>query len=78
MAKSGAPRGERSVKIGPYEVVKRIGAGGMGTVYLAKDSELGRNAKFYALTREGRKQLELELEIWKRLSSAVGLLLKRA
>ena len=43
-----------------------------------KDSELGRNAKFYSLTRDGRKQLELELENWKRLSSAVSLLLKRA
>ena len=43
-----------------------------------KDSDLGRNAKFYSLTREGKKQLDLELEIWKRLSSAVGLLLKRA
>ena len=43
-----------------------------------KDSDLGRNAKFYALTREGKKQLELELENWRRLSSAVGLLLKRA
>jgi PadR family transcriptional regulator, regulatory protein PadR len=43
-----------------------------------KDSELGRNAKFYSLTRDGRKQLERELESWKRLSSAVGLLLKRA
>jgi PadR family transcriptional regulator, regulatory protein PadR len=43
-----------------------------------KNSELGRNAKFYSLTRDGRKQLERELESWKRLSSAVGLLLKRA
>jgi PadR family transcriptional regulator PadR len=43
-----------------------------------KDTELGRNAKFYALTRDGRKQLERELESWKRLSSAVGLLLRRA
>src|SRR5688572_13277256 len=43
-----------------------------------KDSSLGRNAKFYALTDDGRKQLERELESWKRLSSAVGLLLKRA
>jgi PadR family transcriptional regulator PadR len=43
-----------------------------------KDSELGRNAKFYSLTREGKKQLDLELESWRRLSSAVGLLLKRA
>ena len=43
-----------------------------------KDSKHGRNAKFYALTREGRQQLERELTSWKRLSSAVGLLLKNA
>jgi PadR family transcriptional regulator len=43
-----------------------------------KDTELGRSAKFYGLTREGRQQLERELESWKRLSGAVGLLLKRA
>jgi transcriptional regulator len=43
-----------------------------------KDSDLGRSAKVYALTREGRQQLERELQNWKRLSSAVGLLLKRA
>jgi len=43
-----------------------------------KETELGRNGKFYSLTRDGRQQLERELENWKRLSSAVGLLLKRA
>jgi transcriptional regulator len=43
-----------------------------------KESDLGRTAKFYALTREGRQQLERELDSWKRLSSAVGLVLKRA
>ena len=43
-----------------------------------KPSEHGRNAKFYALTREGRQQLEREMDSWKRLSSAVALLLKRA
>lgn len=43
-----------------------------------KDTDLGRSAKFYALTRDGKKQLEHELESWNRLSSAVGLLLKRA
>jgi transcriptional regulator len=43
-----------------------------------KETELGRRAKFYLLTREGRRQLERELETWKRLSSAVGLLLRRA
>ena len=43
-----------------------------------KDTELGRSAKFYALTKDGRKQLERELESWSRLSSAVGLLLENA
>jgi transcriptional regulator len=43
-----------------------------------KDTPLGRSAKFYALTREGRQQLERELDSWKRLSSAVKLLLRDA
>ena len=43
-----------------------------------KDTDLGRSAKFYALTPEGKRQLSRELESWNRLSSAVGLLLKRA
>jgi len=42
-----------------------------------KDTELGREAKFYALTREGRRQLERELQNWGRLSSAVQLVLER-
>jgi transcriptional regulator len=43
-----------------------------------KASDLGRNAKFYTLTREGKKQLERELETWERLSSAVRLLIENA
>src|SRR5215831_17026960 len=43
-----------------------------------RDSDLGRPAKFYALTREGKKQLERELKTWDRLSSAVALLIERA
>ena len=43
-----------------------------------RDSDVGRTAKFYSLTRDGRAQLEREIETWRRLSSAVGLLLKRA
>jgi len=41
-------------------------------------SELGREAKFYSLTRAGRAQLERELASWDRLSSAVQLLLEKA
>jgi PadR family transcriptional regulator, regulatory protein PadR len=43
-----------------------------------KDSDLGRSAKFYSLTREGKKQLERELKSWERLSSAVQLLIQNA
>jgi transcriptional regulator len=43
-----------------------------------KDSELGRSAKFYSLTKEGKKQLERELKTWDRLSSAVQLLIENA
>jgi PadR family transcriptional regulator PadR len=43
-----------------------------------KDSDLGRSAKVYSLTREGKKQLERELRSWNRLSSAVQLLIESA
>jgi PadR family transcriptional regulator PadR len=43
-----------------------------------KDSDLGRPAKFYELTREGKKQLARELQTWDRLSSAVALLIQNA
>ena len=43
-----------------------------------QDSDLGRSAKFYSLTREGRKQLEREVKSWGRLSSAVQLVIETA
>src|ERR1039458_3405849 len=43
-----------------------------------EDSDLGRPAKVYSLTPEGRKQLERELKSWNRLSSAVRLLIQNA
>jgi len=43
-----------------------------------KDSDVGRSTKVYALTREGRKQLDRELRTWQRLSSAVQLLIDNA
>lgn len=41
-------------------------------------TETGREAKFYRLTRSGRKQLEAGSAGWKRLSEAVGLILETA
>lgn len=40
------------------------------------ESENRRRAKFYRLTRAGRRQLADELEYWQRFVGAVGLVLK--
>jgi len=40
-----------------------------------KESDTGREAKFYKLTRKGRAQLTAEQASWQRLSDAVGLIL---
>jgi transcriptional regulator len=39
-------------------------------------SETGREAKFYSLTRLGRRQLDAETANWERLSQAVSLILR--
>jgi transcriptional regulator len=41
-----------------------------------RESETGRPAKFYTVTRAGRKQLEKELAQWDRLSAAVDLVIQ--
>ena len=39
------------------------------------ESETGRQAKFYALTDDGRAQLDKETANWNRLSAAIGLVM---
>jgi PadR family transcriptional regulator, regulatory protein PadR len=41
-----------------------------------KQTETGREAKFYRLTRKGRAQLDKETASWVRLAEAVGLILR--
>jgi PadR family transcriptional regulator PadR len=41
-----------------------------------RTTDTGREAKFYALTKAGRTQLEKELAQWERLSNAVGLVIR--
>lgn len=41
-----------------------------------KPSENNRRAKFYALTRSGRRQLNREAESWTRLSLAISLVVR--
>lgn len=42
------------------------------------ESETGREAKFYRLTRKGRKQLQSEVVNWEKLTDAVALILRTA
>jgi transcriptional regulator len=41
-----------------------------------KTSDLGRRAKFYSLTRAGRRRLEQEADHWHRVSSAITRVLQ--
>jgi len=41
------------------------------------NSENNRRAKFYSLTRAGKKQLEAELSNWDRLNTAIRLVLEQ-
>ena len=41
-------------------------------------SEQNRRARFYALTRAGRKQLDLESALWERLARAITLVVRTA
>ncbi|HXW89893.1 MAG TPA: PadR family transcriptional regulator [Terriglobales bacterium] len=41
-----------------------------------RQSETGRDAKYYELTAKGRAHLRTETENWKRLTDMVGLILK--
>jgi PadR family transcriptional regulator PadR len=41
-----------------------------------KETETGREAKFYRLTRKGRAHLETGAASWERLIEAVGLILR--
>ena len=43
-----------------------------------RQTETGRQAKFYSLTRTGKKRLEKELANWDRLSSAINLVVRTA
>ena len=43
-----------------------------------QETDSGRDAKFYALTRAGRKRLGAEMASWERMSEAVALILRAA
>ncbi|MFZ0640681.1 MAG: PadR family transcriptional regulator [Candidatus Acidiferrales bacterium] len=60
-----------------YPALHRLeNRGWLGAEWRATDT--GREAKFYALTKKGRKQLDTEMATWERMSDAVALILRTA
>ncbi len=61
-------------RLGPYEIAARIGAGGMGEVWRARDTRLGRDVAIKILTRTGSsdadriRRFEVEMKAVGRLS----------
>jgi len=60
-----------------YPALHRLeNRGWLGAEWRATDT--GREAKFYSLTKKGRKQLEAEMANWERIADAVALILRTA
>ena len=59
-------------RLGPYEIVGQIGAGGMGEVYRAKDARLGRDVAIKVLPASFSADAEIVLGGLEDTSAAVG------
>jgi PadR family transcriptional regulator, regulatory protein PadR len=60
-----------------YPALHRLeNRGWLGAEWRATDT--GREAKFYSLTKKGRRHLETEVASWERMSEAVALILRTA
>jgi eukaryotic-like serine/threonine-protein kinase len=49
-----------ATRLGPYEIISQIGSGGMGEVYKARDTRLGREVAIKVVAEDFSRRIELE------------------
>ena len=69
---------EPGTTLGPYTVVREIGRGGMGRVYLASDGRLGRTVALKALAPELTREPNHRDRLRREARAAAGLTNSRA
>ncbi|HUP60399.1 MAG TPA: protein kinase [Thermoanaerobaculia bacterium] len=60
-------------RLGPYEIVSRVGAGGMGEVFRARDTRLGRIVAVKTLPAQLAKNAQLRLRLQREAKSISAL-----
>jgi len=63
----------RGTRLGPYELSERIGAGGMGEVYRARDTRLGREVAIKLIRKEASSDAEQVRRFEREARSAAAL-----
>jgi serine/threonine protein kinase len=61
-------------RLGSYEILAPIGAGGMGEVYRARDSRIGREVAIKVSSEQLHKTLEVPPQFYKRMGDETLLL----
>ncbi len=64
---------ESGTRLGPYEILEQLGAGGMGEVYLAQDTRLGRKVAIKVLPEEFASDPERLARFEQEARAAAGL-----
>ena len=60
-------------RLGPYEVVSLVGTGGMGEVYKARDTRLGRTVAIKVLAKHLLNDFELRMRFDREARAAAGV-----